>query len=73
MRTQYVQLDGSLRYSYQVSPTVWKDADGVWHSQEYPYDADLADAEVVVTRMGPVEVDDATAAELIAAGIGTIS
>lgn len=73
MRKQVVVLDGALRYSYLVSPTVWKDANGEWHSQEFPYDGDLEDAQLVVTRMGPVEVDDATAAELTAAGIGTIS
>lgn len=73
MRTQVVSLDGALRYSYQVSSTVWKDASGVWHAQEVPYDGDLYAAQVVITRMGPVEVDADTAAELIAAGIGTIT
>lgn len=73
MRTQVVQMDGALRYSFQVSPTVWKDANGVWHSQECPYDGDLVTALVVLTRNGPVAVDQATADELIAAGIGTIT
>lgn len=73
MRKQVVLLEGSLRYSYQVSSTVWKDANGVWHSQEVPYDGDLVAAQRVLTRSGPVQVDAPTAAELTAAGIGTIS
>lgn len=73
MRTQVVVMDGNLRYSFPVSSTVWKDADGVWHAQEVPYDGDLYAAQVVITRSGPVEVDDDTAAELTAAGIGTIT
>lgn len=73
MRKQVVQMDGALRYSFDVSPTVWKDAEGVWHSQESPYDGDLRDAQIVVTRMGPVEVSDEIAAELTTAGIGTIT
>lgn len=73
MRTQIVSLDGALRYSYQVSPTVWKDANGVWHSQEFPYAGDLETAQVIVTSTGPVQVSSAIAAELIAAGIGTIT
>lgn len=72
-RRQVVLMKGSLRYSFQVSPTVWKDANGVWHSQEVPYDGDLVNAQKVITSTGPVEVDQTTANELIAAGIGTIS
>lgn len=71
-RTQYVLLEGSLRYSYPVSQTVWRDADGVYHAQEVPYEGDLVGA-TVITYTGPVEVDADTAAGLIAAGIGTIT
>ena len=73
MRTQVVRLEGSLSYSYQVSSTVWKDANGTWRALEVPYAGDLIAAQKVITSTGPVVVDDQTAAELIAAGIGTIS
>lgn len=72
-RQQIVPVEGSLRYSYPVSSTVWKDANGVWHAQEVPNAADLIAAQVVITATGPVTVDSATAAELTAAGIGTIT
>lgn len=74
MRRQIVTLAGrGLRYSYLVSPTVWKDAGGVWRQQENPYDGDLATAQRVLTQSGPVVVDSATAAELAVAGFGTIT
>lgn len=72
-RTQYVLMEGSLRYSYPVSSTVWRDTDGVWHAQEVPYDGDLAVADLILTSSGPVEVSEDIAAELTAAGIGTIT
>lgn len=72
-RTQYVLMQGSLRYSYPVSSTVWRDADGVWHAQEVPYDGDLAAADLILTSSGPVLVSEDIAAELTAAGIGTIT
>lgn len=71
-RTQVVRMIGGLRYSYLVSSTVWKDADGVWHAREVPYDGDLVGGHVL-TSGGPVDVDPETADELIAAGIGTIT
>lgn len=62
---------GNLRFSYQVSQTVWHDADG-WHSEETPPAEVLAQADRIMAYPGrPEVVDDATAAELIAAGIGT--
>lgn len=72
-RNQVILLERSLRCTYPVASTVWKDANGVWHAQEVPYAGDLATAQRVLTATGPVQVDAATAAELIAAGIGTIS
>jgi hypothetical protein len=72
-RKNVVQMERSLRYSFQVSQTVWKDASGVWRSQETPADDDLAAAQVVLGVTGrPSIVDDVTAAELTAAGIGTL-
>lgn len=73
MRRQIVMLEGALRYSYQVSSTVWRDANGVWHSQEVPNEADLEAAQILLTRCGPVTVSQAIADALTAAGIGTIS
>lgn len=74
MRRQIVTLAGrALRYSYLVSPTVFKDVNGVWQQTETPYDGDLATAQVIVTRTGPVQVSSAIAAELTAAGFGTIT
>jgi len=70
-RRQVNFLEGSLRVSFLVNSTVWKDQGGAWHAQENPYDGDLATAQVIFTE--PAEVDDATAAELIAAGIGTVT
>lgn len=73
LRRQVVILEGrALRYSYDVCSTVWKQG-GVWHAQEVPYDGDLAQAEIILTTSGPVIVTLDIAAELIAAGIGTIS
>jgi hypothetical protein len=72
MRREFHRLAGSLRYSFYVSPTVWRDSGGAWHVQETPYDGDLV-GSFVLTESGPVFVDDATAAELTAAGIGTIT
>ena len=72
-RTQIAYIEGSLSFGYDVPSTVWKDANGVWHAQEVPYVGDLATAQRVLTSTGPVTVDTATANELIAAGIGTIT
>lgn len=73
-RTQVVVLRGSLRYSYPVSETVWKDAGGVWRHQETPGPDLLAAATRLLSVSGrPEIVDDATAAELTAAGIGTVA
>lgn len=73
MRQEVIRLHGGLHYSYDVSPTVWKDANGVWRSREKPYDGDLADAQLVLTRSGPVVVTQDIADELAAAGIGTVT
>ena len=71
-RKQTVQVEGALRYSFQVGHTVWRDAAGVWHEREVPYDGDLVGARVLTTG-APVVVDPTTADELTAAGIGTIT
>lgn len=73
MRKQVAVIDGAMRYSFLVSPTVWKDANGVWQVGENPRAAEIENAQRVLTSTGPVTVDSATAAELIAAGIGTIT
>jgi hypothetical protein len=73
-RTQYVQIEGSLRYSYPVSQTVWKDGNGVWQAQEAPTATQLGAAtQLLAVPGGPCFVDSATAAALQAAGIGTIT
>lgn len=59
----------SLQYSYKVSKTAWKDAANVWHQDQTPASEDLVAAKVFYTS--PAVVDNTTAAELIAAGIGT--
>lgn len=64
----------SLMYGYDVSETVWKDANGVWQSQLTPATETLNAASRLLAVSGrPQIIDDATAAELIAAGIGTCS
>lgn len=71
-RTAVNVLRGSLRVSYPVSQTVWKDANGVWQAQECPSDDLLAVAQQLLAVSGrPSIVSNATAAQLIAAGIGT--
>lgn len=62
----------ALVYGYTVSETVWKDANGVWHSQLTPPTETLnAASELLAVSGRPQIVDDTTAADLIAAGIGT--
>lgn len=66
-------IEGSLRVSYPVSFTVWKDASGTWVTKETPSTDELATAvEVLAVSGRPQYVDAATAAELISAGIGTV-
>lgn len=69
-RIQTSTILGSLRYSFPVSSTVWKDTDGVWHAQETPPAETLAAASVRLAGT-PQIVSDALAAELISAGVGT--
>lgn len=71
-RSQRVVMHGrGLTYSYPVSSTVWKDADGVWHAQETPPNEVLEAASVLLAVSGrPQIVPAAIALELIAAGIG---
>ena len=65
-------LEGSLRVTYPVSETVWKDSNGVWRHAQTPSDDTLAAATHLLAVSGrPQIIDDSTAAELIAAGIGT--
>lgn len=73
-RTETHVLAGqSLRYSYQVSLTVYKTA-GHWVAVETPATETLLAADRFLAVGGrPQTVDDATAAELIADGIGTCS
>lgn len=71
-RQMTVLMEGALRYSFEVGHTVWRDAGGVWREKEVPYDGDLVGAFVLTTG-APVVVDAGTAAELEAAGIGTIT
>ena len=73
-RTMTVSLRGSLRYSYPVSETVWKDSDGVWQHAETPAGDLLLSARRLMAYGGrPEIVDAATALELTLAGVGTIS
>jgi len=73
-RIQVTMMRGSLRYSYPVSETVWKDANGVWQHQETPPGEVLDAASVLLAVSGrPQVVSAAIAAELQAAGIGTIT
>jgi hypothetical protein len=71
-RKQVTMLAGSLRYSYPVSFTVWKDATG-WHAQETPAPTALAAATRLLAVSGRPQIgDDQTANELLAAAVGTI-
>lgn len=73
-RRNVVALEGSLRYSFQVSETVWKDANGVWQHQETPSNETLAAASVLLAVSGrPIVVSAALAAELALTGIGSVS
>lgn len=71
-RTETVVLWGkSLRYSYPVSLTVYKTG-GQWVAVETPATEVLLAADRILAVSGrPQTIDDATAAELIAAGVGT--
>jgi hypothetical protein len=72
-RKQVSMITGSLRFSYMVSFTVWKDQAGVWHAQEVPQnDALLAASRLLAVSGRPQIVDDQTANELIAAAVGTV-
>lgn len=70
MRTDRHRLSGSLFYKFDVSSTVWF-KDGVWQFKFFPLDSDTAGG-ILLTNTGPVEVDEATAMALEAAGIGTV-
>lgn len=70
-RMNRVVLAGrSLTYSFEVTYTVWKDVDGVWHSMETPPAETLSAASVALAGR-PQIISDSLAAELIAAGVGT--
>lgn len=70
-RKETYSLRGSLTYSYNVYLTVFKAA-GVWQAAETPPDATLAAADRYLAVGGRAQIiDDATAAELISAGVGT--
>lgn len=73
-RKETVVLAGrALVYSYQVSLTVYKTG-GQWVAEETPPDEVLVAADRFLAVSGREQViDDETAAELIAAGIGTCS
>lgn len=72
--TQVIEMAGSLRVSYPQSETVWKDGNGVWQSQLTPSaDVLLAGLRHLSVSGRPEIVDAATAAELTAAGIGTVA
>jgi len=72
-RKQTTMMRGSLRYSYVVSETVWRDADGVWQHAETPATETLNAASQLLAVSGrPQIVDQDTADALTAAGIGTI-
>jgi hypothetical protein len=72
-RRQVTMMAGSLRYSYMVSFTVWKDRNGVWQAQEVPPNDELIHAQRLLALSGrPQIVDDATANELRAASVGTV-
>lgn len=63
----------SLRYSYNVSFTVYKTG-GHWVAEETPPTETLLAADRFLAAGGrPQIVDDATAAELISDGVGTLS
>lgn len=70
-RTQYVQMEGALRYSFPITTSVWQDANGDWQASETPLDADLAAAQQVVTTVGPVAIDPNLADTLVGLGLGT--
>ena len=59
----------NLRYSFEISQTVWKDADG-WHVASTPSQETL-EAAIRALAPTPQIVDDTAAVELIDAGIGT--
>lgn len=73
-RTETVVLAGrALRYSYQVSLTVYKTG-GHWVAEETPASETLLAAERILAVSGrPQTIDSATALELIADGVGTCS
>jgi hypothetical protein len=72
-RTMTVMMGSVLRYSYPVSETVWRDENGVWQHMETPSnDFLLAASKLLAVTGRPQIVDEATAAELVTAGIGTI-
>lgn len=71
-RRQTVIVYGrSLRYSYPVSQTVWRDSNGKWHSQETVSQDVLSAASWSFTS--PTQVPEQIAQELIAAGVGTVT
>jgi hypothetical protein len=71
-RIETTRIAGALRYSYPVSYTVWKDPVLGWQAAETPATETLEAATQLLAVSGrPQLVDDATATELISAGIGT--
>lgn len=72
-RIETVKLVGALRYSYPVALTVFRVA-GHWVAEETPAAETLLAADRSLATGGrPQTIDDATAAELIADGVGTCS
>lgn len=59
-----------LRYSFPVSMTVWKDANGVWRQAQTPSYEEMLSAQHWMQGT-PQIISDTLAAELIAAGVGT--
>jgi hypothetical protein len=60
-----------LVYGWDMSQSVWKDAAGVWHVQQTPRTEDVIVASAYFNA--PTLVDQDTADELTAAGIGTVT
>lgn len=65
-------IEGSLRFTFPVSSCVYKDANGVWQYMEVPPFETLQAAQTVLAGR-PQWIDEATAAELTTAGIGTVT
>lgn len=73
-RTDVIVMEGSLRVTFPVSSTVWKDQNGVWQYEWTPSAEKLAVAQQLLSVGGrPQFVSEEIAEELAAAGIGTIT